>query len=141
MRYSVKAERTGWRDGTLSERHRLYGWDCPAVDIDFLLVEFDQLLPAAIVEYKAGLNRKPDFTAAGIRTLRTLASLAQLPAWLAFYDSQSWTFKVYPLNTKAERLFEYGEVLPEVVYVQRLYLCRGRRLPAKIAVQLNGGSL
>ena len=34
----VRPERTGWRDEKLSQRHRMWGWDCPAVDIDFLLL-------------------------------------------------------------------------------------------------------
>ena len=32
----VRQERSGWRDMRLSERHRRWGWNCPAVDLDHL---------------------------------------------------------------------------------------------------------
>lgn len=34
-------ERTGWRDENLSRRHREWGFHCPAVDLGFLLIEYD----------------------------------------------------------------------------------------------------
>lgn len=36
----VKLEKTCWRDLDLLKRHRVWGWDCPAQDIDFL--EYDK---------------------------------------------------------------------------------------------------
>lgn len=30
-------ERTGWRDEEISARHRIWGVNCPAVDLDFLM--------------------------------------------------------------------------------------------------------
>jgi hypothetical protein len=38
-----------WRDEAISQRHRLWGFNCPAVDIDFLMIEYDQGKPAACV--------------------------------------------------------------------------------------------
>ena len=37
---SVKPETHGFRDESISRRHRMYGFNCPAADLDFLLVEF-----------------------------------------------------------------------------------------------------
>ena len=34
----VKKERSGWRDLALSLRHKMWGWDCPAVDLDFFFL-------------------------------------------------------------------------------------------------------
>ena len=45
-------ERTGWRDQALSERHRAWGWDCPALDMDFVMIEYDNGKATALVEYK-----------------------------------------------------------------------------------------
>jgi hypothetical protein len=45
----VKKERSGWRDLELSGRHRRWGWDCPAVDLDFLFLEYDKGKAVALV--------------------------------------------------------------------------------------------
>ena len=52
MTKDVAPERTGWRDEKISLRHRMWGFDCPAVDVDFVMVEFDRARVVAIVEYK-----------------------------------------------------------------------------------------
>ncbi len=36
---SVRQERTGWRDEKISQRHREWGYNCPAVDLDFEVVD------------------------------------------------------------------------------------------------------
>ena len=51
-RDGVRRERSGWRDEWISKRHRLWGFDCPAVDIDFLMLEYDRSVPCALIEYK-----------------------------------------------------------------------------------------
>src|ERR1700738_3063583 len=51
----VVPEKLGGRDQKISERHRLYGFNCPAVDIDlFLVVEYTGGSPSAIVGYTGG---------------------------------------------------------------------------------------
>lgn len=45
-------ERSGWRDMELSGRHRIWGFNCPAVDLDFLMVEYNLGIAIAVVEYK-----------------------------------------------------------------------------------------
>ena len=52
----VRQERTGWRDEALSKRHRDWGWDCPAIDIDFLMIEYDKGKSVALVEYGGKTN-------------------------------------------------------------------------------------
>lgn len=42
MMKAVAEERNGWRDERISKRHRQWGRDCPAVDIDFLMLEYDR---------------------------------------------------------------------------------------------------
>jgi hypothetical protein len=48
----VRRERTEWRDLELSKRHREWGLNCPAVDIDFLMVEYYYGKPVALIDYK-----------------------------------------------------------------------------------------
>jgi hypothetical protein len=38
----IPPERNGWRDLEMSLRHKLWGFHCPAVDIDFLMVEYNR---------------------------------------------------------------------------------------------------
>ena len=69
---TVKKERNGWRDEAISLRHRLWGWDCPCVDIDFLLIEFDKSLPVALVEYKITPDDWKEFEASLLVMEKTL---------------------------------------------------------------------
>lgn len=131
-----REERSGWRDQALSMRHRLYGADCPAVDLDFLLVEFDTGKPVAVIEYKAGDPRPLDLEHPSYRALRHLADASRIPLVIAFY-SPLWSFTVYPCNDHAREWFTAGEQLSELEYVRRLYALRGRELPAEIEVRMN----
>lgn len=131
-------ERTGWRDAALSERHRLYGEDCPMVDIDFLACEYDRSKASAIIEYKSwDMPRRPDFSQANYRTLADLADRAGLPFFVAVYYSTLWSYTLYPGNGHAHGLAKDGERLTELEYVNRLYTLRNRELPADLEYQLN----
>ena len=129
-------ERTNWRDQGLSERHRGWGLDLPAVDLDFVLVEYDTSKPAALIEYKQGDPRPLDFEHPSYRALRHLADASRIPFCIAFY-SPLWSFTVYPCNDYALEWFTAGERLSELEYVRRLYAMRGRELPAEIEVRMN----
>jgi len=132
----VKPERSHWRDEGLSLRHRLYGFDCPALDLDFILMEYDAGRPVALVEYKALGAPMPDSEHPSLVALRRLADSARIPCLMAFY-SPVWSFSVYPLNDHARERFTSGEVLSELEYVTRLYELRGRELSADVACRLN----
>lgn len=131
---NVRAERTGWRDEEISGRHRQWGFDCPAVDVDFLVVEYNLGLPVALVEYKHKQARMPDPQESSLRAILNLAdkySDGPLPFMLVFYDPSVWSFKVYPMND-ASRVF-YGQApefdgtsihLTERRFVKSLYLMR-----------------
>ena len=56
----VRQERTGWRDQAISLRHRTWGFNCPGVDFDFLMLEYSTGKPVAVVEYKHYRARMPD---------------------------------------------------------------------------------
>jgi hypothetical protein len=57
----VAKERSGWRDLELSQRHRAWGFDVPAVDIDYFLA-YDNGKAVALIEYKHERAQPQDFT-------------------------------------------------------------------------------
>lgn len=120
------AERTGWRDGEISARHRVWGFNCPAVDLDFLMVEYNIGKPVGLVEYKHYQAKFPELNHATHRALSELADIAGLPFILAFYWPGIWAFRVFPVNAIAKQKFEKSELLTERDFVSRLY--RMRRL-------------
>lgn len=129
-------ESTGWRDQRISRRHRMYGLNVPAVDVDFALVEYDMAEPKLIVDYKLGLS-KPVQLDASLRALGRLYSERghQLPAYVVRYDVDPWRFTVSPVNAAAHlqaadlAVDVHPVVLDEATFVERLlYGARGRQL-------------
>ena len=119
----TRLERTGWRDGDLSQRHRLWGYDCPAVDIDFLMIEFDLGRSVGLVDYKhyrAELN----FNSANVSAMRDLATRAKVACWVAVYWPECWAFRIYSLEPKAVSIFGDKIDLTECQYVKSLYHLR-----------------
>lgn len=132
-------ERTGWRDQAISQRHRVWGVDCPGVDIDFLLVEFNRGKPVAIVEYKDIHAQPPSIGHPSYKALNALAngySDGALPFLIAFYWSDIWAFRTIPVNEAAKRHFLENEVLAELEFVSRLYRLRNFALPEDVKKKL-----
>lgn len=137
----VRLERTGWRCEKISARHREWGYDCPAVDLDFMVAEYNHGKPVALIEYKDRRARQPDLRHA---TYRALASLANgyidlspdgpvpkpLPFLIAIYDSTDWWFRVIPVNERAREHYRHvlDKVITEQRFVRSLYLLRKRVL-------------
>jgi len=136
------------RDAWLSGRHRLWGRDVPAMDLDFILAEYDRYVPLALIDYKHE-HGVINLESANIRTLIALGDMAGLPAFIVRYghsnqdgwwgevpeDSTPW-FQVIPLN-----VYAHGADLPsndnniklsELVFVSWLYDMRGRKIPQDI---------
>ena len=133
----VREERTGWRDQRISERHRQWGYDCPATDIDFLLLEYDTGKPAAIVEYKRDGASKPNLKRATYRALSILANCAKISFLIAFYWPKIWAFQVFPVNKYAKNHFKWGERFNEIEFVKMLYNLRNKVLNRVIEEKLN----
>jgi len=87
MTAEVAQERTGWRDQEISARHRMWGYDCPALDLDFLMLEYDQGKAAALVEFKNEKAMPIRMGHPSIRALIGLADAANIPLFLVRYDS------------------------------------------------------
>jgi len=124
-----RVERTGWRDSELSERHGHWGFNCPAVDLDFVMLEYNHGLPCALVEYKHINAKTVDPSHATYRALVALADGyrdAPLPCFVAIYNPLDWSFMVTPLNDAAKKHYCHcsGEVLTEQRFVKSLHLLR-----------------
>lgn len=136
---NVREERTGWRDNEISARHRMWGFNCPCVDLDFLVAEYNVGKPVALVEYKHKGARDPILEHPTYRALKLLAdgySGGALPFMIAFYRKDIWAFKVMPVNNESAKWFKVGEVVTEREYVSRLYKMRNLILKANVLPHL-----
>jgi len=128
----VRKERTGWRDQSLSERHRQWGWDCPAVDLDFLFLEYDRGKATALIEYK-NEHAKPQMAAhPTYQALIDLGTRANIPVFAVRYaDDFAW-FLVVPLNQNAKDSLSNRQQMTEREYVAFLYTLRGYSVPSDV---------
>lgn len=164
----VRLERTGYRDdalndrvitwgegfvapdlrmkdvpGSISDRHHDYGDDCPIVNLDFLLLDYDLCKPVALADFKkrSYLDRiTHGKDGASILATIALANLAKVPFFVIYYD-RSYQFKVVAKNPLALEAVQthLGDrsLLSEVEFVSFLYAIRRRTIPANIAAKLN----
>ena len=123
---TVKEERSGWRDEMLSQRHRDWGFNCPAIDIDFLLIEYNSAKVKALVEYKHERAFIPHVSSQSFRAIADLGDRADIPVFLCVYSDDLETFKVSALNGKAKSwCAQDGAVFTEQQWVRLLYDVRG----------------
>lgn len=131
-RHAVKQERTGWRDLSLSQRHRRWGWDCPAVDLDFLFLEYDKGKAVALVEYKHE-NASPQFrTHPTYQAMIDLATRADIPCIACRYAGDFLWWRATPLNQQAKVWLPVQQQMPEREWVTLLYRIRGYDVPADL---------
>lgn len=129
-------ERTGWRDTDLSNRHRLWGKNVPATDIDF--VEYDNSAPKSIFEWKhEGSQFLRDDTTTTVK--RIIADKCGIPFFMVVRDSMMTCFYVHAKNIFARNFLEnYGikesiyKIEGEDNFVCFLYNTRGREAPDAI---------
>jgi hypothetical protein len=148
----MSQERTGWRDLELNDRHRQWGFNCPAFDLDFIMVEYDNREPIAFVEYKA--KKLPDgylLKDANIEVLWKLARLASRPAFIVEYYKQDGVrrWAVTGIDKLAANKMSYFTKTmqikhrvecTELEYVSFLYWLRGREMPPQVASYIQENS-
>lgn len=128
----TKSERSGWRDEGLSQRHRKWGWDCPALDLDFLLVEYDHAIPCALVEYK-NEHAAPQYAShPSYQTIIKLGNDAGLPVIACRYADDFKWWRVTPLNKIAKQFVPKQTEMDEKGWVSLLYKIRGYEVPQSI---------
>lgn len=125
----VRPERTGWRDQSLSERHRRWGFGLPAADLDFLLIEHDKGQPCALIEYKHECSPPQYVGHPSYQALARLGDRATLPALAVRYARDFSWWLVVPINDLARDLFPTRKRLSEAEWVQMLYRLRGHEMP------------
>lgn len=126
---AVRLERTHWRDEELSARHRRWGWDCPAIDLDFLMMEYDQGKATALVEYKHETAPPQRRSHPSYQALIDIGNRAQMPVFGVRYAGDFSWFRVTPLNPFARKWLDVQSEMGEQDYVKLLYRIRGRELP------------
>jgi hypothetical protein len=152
----IRQESTGWRDQWISQRHRAWGWDCAATDIDGIgtqdvlkadtFLEYYHYQPVALFEYKTygsleqlGLDKvKRDH-----EPVKRLATMAGIPSFIVGYDSQAVQFQVHPTNQVAQdftvgdwRFGDLPRTMSEERYVGLLYRLRGIKMPEDLRNRL-----
>ena len=125
---TVRKERTGWRDQNLSERHRLWGWDCPAVDLDFLFLEYDRGKATALVEYKHEKARPQTAAHPTYQAMIDLSNRAGIPIFACRYKGDFSRFQVTSLNSKARDFLPERQNMTESGWISFLYMVRGRKI-------------
>lgn len=128
----VRRERTGWRDEAISKRHRAWGWDCPALDIDFLLLEYDSGKPVALIEYKHEQAELAYPSHPSYRALIELGNTSNMPVFGVRYSADLTTYRVTPLNARAKVAVPARVEMTEREYVELLYRIRGRKMPVDL---------
>lgn len=132
LQREVRKERTGWRDLGLSQRHRRWGWDCPAIDLDFLFLEYDRGKAVALVEYKHERAAPQYATHPTYQAMIDLGTRAGVPVFATRYaDDFSW-WNVVPLNESAKRHLDERTTMTEREWVTFLYKIRGYELPQEL---------
>ena len=129
---------SGWRDQRISEYHHKWGFDCPATDIDFLLIEYSAGKAKALVEYKkegVPLAFKGDKGGANIKTYEAITDLcarACLPFFVVEYNDDFSKWKVHPINKHALKLVKITTLMTEQDYITLLYSLRGIPIPSTL---------
>lgn len=132
---SVKQERSGWRDLALSQRHRRWGWDCPAVDLDFLFLEYDKGKAVALVEYKHERAAPQYRTHPTYQAMIDLGTRAQIPVIGCRYAQDFSWWRPRALNAIAKIWIQAEQSqITERDWVTLLYRIRGYEPPADLFV-------
>jgi hypothetical protein len=126
---NVKEERTGWRDQGISMRHRAWGYDCPALDIDFLMLEYDHGKAAALVEFKNENADRVRLEHPSMRAVIGLADNSAIPFFVVRYASDFTWYEVHPANVRAHEIVPNPTRLTEPEWIELLYFCRDRKIP------------
>lgn len=132
MSRPVRPERSGWRDMELSERHRQWGWDCPAVDLDFLFLEYDRGKAVALVEYKHEFAQPQYPTHPTYQAMIDLGNRAGVPVFGVRYARDFSWWRVTPLNPVAKERLPRQREMSEKEWVSFLYQLRGYELPEEV---------
>lgn len=136
----VSPERTGWRDEEISRRHRDYGIALPAVDMDFVLIEYDSAEVCAVIEHKRYTAKPVNLNSTSIVAMSRFATKGEVPFYIVRYwpatNTEPWYYEVMPVNSYASEYVSRKMMMSEKTYVNLLYRLRHQFMPDEIAVTL-----
>lgn len=116
----------------MSHRHRKWGWDCPAVDLDCLFLEYDKGQPVAIVEYKHERAAPQYGSHPTYQALINLGTRAGVPVFVVRYKEDFSEWRVIPLNPLAKSKLPERITMSERQWVTFLYELRGYSPPEEL---------
>ena len=123
-----------------SDRHRLYGYNAPALDIDFFMIEYDHGLPAALIEAKHINAKNVRLDHPSFKAMKILADNSSIPFFITYYDPDTCCYFVVSMNdhARAVPLCSQPRWFTETNYVKMLYWLRKKNAPAEILDKLSG---
>lgn len=90
----------------LSDRHHAWGQDCPAVDLDFMMCEYNHGISVALIEYKHHLADIGNSNDANYRAMSELylKDGRQVPLFVArYWPDDGWAFRTKAWNESAQK--------------------------------------
>ena len=109
----------------------------PAIDLDFLLLEYDRGRPSALIEYK-GEHAPAQFpTHPSYMALCHLGDRADVPVFAVRYAQDFSWWKVTALSHRAKRMMPLRQRMTERQFVTWLYNIRGVQPPEEIFQSLD----
>lgn len=103
--------------------------NCPAVDLDLIMIEFDHERVCGLVEYKHELAALQYASHPTYRAIADLANRARVPFIACRYSDDLTWFKAHPLNDFAKTFLASPAKMTERQWVSLLYRIRGRAVP------------
>jgi hypothetical protein len=100
-----REERTGWRDDDFSQRHRRWGSNCPMLDFDMLVGEYDDCRLVAMIEYKHefSTNSIDPTEDPNVMVLIDAANRCEQMAFVVRYANSYEWYQIYPLSERSKR--------------------------------------
>lgn len=118
----VSAQKQWEIDVAIKDRHRLWGFDVPAADIDWLVTEYCYRKAKALNEYKHAEAKRENTLGANLDSMVDLARSARKHAYMTRWQSEPhWAFEVHSLQPGDRRVRR----MSERQYVEFMYQIRG----------------
>lgn len=130
------SERTEWANRAISVRHRLWGV-LPALDVDFLLIEYNRSEARALIEYKSVFAQPQYPSHPSYIVLSKIGDAAKLPVFVVRFSPDFANWIVTSINSVAKRMFPNKQEFSEKQYVSWLYHLRGTQAPKEVLDNLN----
>lgn len=127
----VRKERTNWRDEKLNLFHQRFGYDIPLSNSSFVLLEYDNSKPVAIIDYRM-VN---DFAYSNALIELSNNKYLDIPYFIVQYRivNNELEFYIYPINQVAMKYnIDCNKTICEEDFVDFLFRLRKRNTSKEI---------